>query len=142
MAMTVKKGVMKMEAATIDSANNMPMHKALDIHLIEIGENYAVAELEVREFHNNCFDRAQGGLVATLIDTVSFYPKPLLPSGRQCTTTNLNINYIRPALIGDRLTARSELISLDSRFATVNVEVHNAKSELVAHGTATIMILS
>ncbi len=133
---------MKIEPATIDSANNMPMLKTLDIQIKEIGDTHAIAEVDVSEMHKNYLGGVHGGLIATLIDTVSFFPKPLLPSGTHCTTINLNVNYVRSALIGEKLTARSELTYLGRRTATLNVYVHNSNNKLVAHGTVTIMILA
>ncbi|MDD5284276.1 MAG: PaaI family thioesterase [Desulfuromonadaceae bacterium] len=133
---------MKIEPATIDSANNMEMLKTLDIHLKEIGETHAVVEVVVSERHKNYLGGAHGGLIATLIDTVSFFCKPLLPSGTLCTTASLNVHYIRPALMGEKLTARSELTHIGKRMATINATVHNSRHKLVAHGTVTVMMLT
>ena len=133
---------MKIAPATIESANGISLLKTLDIHLKEIGPQHAVMEVVVSEIHRNYFGGAHGGLIATLADTVSFFPQPLLPSGLACTTTNLNVNYVRPAAMGETLTARAELTHLGKRLATVNVMIHNAAGKLVAHGTTTLMILS
>jgi acyl-CoA thioesterase len=132
----------KIVPATIESANAISLLKTLNIHLKEIGPEHAVMEVIVSEIHRNYFGGAHGGLIATLADTVSFFPQPLLPSGLVCTTTNLNVNYVRPASMGETLTARAELAHLGKRLATVNVKIHNAAGKLVAHGTTTLMILS
>lgn len=133
---------MKIAPATIESANAISLLKTLDIHLKEIGPEHAVMEVVVSEIHRNYFGGAHGGLIATLADTVSFFPQPLLPAGLACTTTNLNVNYVRPAAMGETLTARAELTHLGKRLATVNVMIRNAAGKLVAHGTTTLMILS
>jgi len=75
------------------------------------------------------------------VDTVSFFPRPLLPSGRSCTTTNLNVTYLRPAALGDTLSARAELLHVGRRMAGVSITVLNQNGKLVAHGSATLMIL-
>lgn len=133
---------MEVSQANHEAIKTTPMLKTLDIHIVDIGESFAVAEVTVNEFHRNCFGGAHGGLIAALIDAASFYPEPILPSGRQCTTTNLNVNYVRPALLGDKLIARSEIASIGKHMTTVRVEVHNANDKLVAHGTVTIMFIS
>ncbi|MDA8428581.1 MAG: PaaI family thioesterase [Geobacteraceae bacterium] len=130
----------KIEPATLDSGNAISMLRTLDIHLREIGERHAIMEVTVGEQHRNYFGGAHGGLIATLIDTVSFFPRPLLPSGKACTTTNLNVTYVRPAVMGDVLTARSELMHTGRRLASVAVTVKNQEDKLVAHGTATLMV--
>lgn len=129
----------KIEPATLESGNAISMLQTLNIHLREIGDTHAVMEVTVAELHRNYFGGAHGGLIATLVDTVSFFPRPLLPSGKTCTTTNLNVTYVRPAAMGDVLTARSELMHTGRRMATVTVTVKNQSGKLVAHGTTTLM---
>lgn len=132
---------MPIEPATLESANRIPMLQTLQIRLREIGDRHAVMEVTVSDSHRNYFGGAHGGLLATLVDTASFFPRPLLPSGRTCTTINLNVNYIRPAALGETLTARSELIHLGSRTASVRVEIVNQEGKLVTHGTVSLMML-
>ena len=132
----------KIEPATLESGNAISMLRTLNINLREIGASHAIMEVTVSELHRNYFGGAHGGLIATLVDTVSFFPQPLLPSGKPCTTTNLNVTYVRPAAMGDVLTARSELIHMGRRMASVTVTVKNHNDELVAHGTATLMVSS
>ncbi|BCS52574.1 PaaI family thioesterase [Geobacter sp. SVR] len=130
----------KIEPATLESGNAIPLLKTLAIHLREIGDGHAVMEVTVDERHFNYFGGAHGGLIATLVDTVSFFPRPLLPSGTPCTTTNLNVTYVRPAARGDVLTARSELVHRGRRIASLTITVKNQEDKLVAHGTATLML--
>ncbi len=132
----------KIEPATMDSANAMSMLRTLNINLLEIGATHALMEVTVDELHRNYLGGAHGGLVATLVDSVSFFSQPLLPSGKICTTTNLNVTYVRPSAVGDVLTARSELIHLGRKMASISVTVKNQKDKLVAHGTVTLMVSS
>ena len=83
-----------------------------------------------------------GGLISALVDTVCFFPKPLIPSGLKLTTVDLNVSYVRPALKGDTLVARSELLHLGRRTARLSVKVTDQDRGLVAYGTATLMVLS
>lgn len=129
------------EPATLETGNAISMLRTLGIRLREIGPAHAVMEVTVGDGHRNYFGGAHGGLTATLVDTVSFFPKPLLPSGRLCTTTNLNVSYLRPAAVGDVLTARSELVHLGQRTASLTVSVRNQDDKLVAHGTVTLLLV-
>jgi len=88
----------RFKPATLESGNAISMLRTLDIHLKEIGTSHAIMEVTVADSHRNYFGGAHGGLIATLIDTVSFFPRPLLPSGTPCTTTNLSVTYVRPAV--------------------------------------------
>jgi len=131
-----------MQPATLESGNAIPLLKTLGIRLAEIGERHAVMEVDVTERHGNYFGGTHGGLVATLVDTVCFFPLPFLPSGRLVTTSNLNVNYIRSSGPGDHLTARSELLHLGRRTASLSVRVTKGSGELIAHGTVTLIVLS
>lgn len=86
---------MSIEPATLESGNRIPLLQTLGIQLREIGDRHAVMEVTVSDMHRNYFGGAHGGLLATLVDTASFFPRPLLPSGTICTTTSLNVSYIR-----------------------------------------------
>jgi acyl-CoA thioesterase len=131
-----------MKPATLESGNKISLLRTLDIELTEIGERHAVMEVVVAEKHRNYFGGAHGGLIATLVDTVCFFPRPLLPSGRLVTTTNLNVTYLRPAQVGDRLIARAELVHLGRRTASLTARVSDGAGRLIAHGSATLMVLA
>lgn len=130
-----------MQPATLETANAIPLLRTLGIRLTEIGELHAVMEVDIDDRHGNYFGGAHGGLIATLVDTVCFFPRPFLPSGRLVTTSNLNVNYVRAAAPGDHLVARSEVLHLGRRTASLSVRVTKAERELVAHGTVTLIVL-
>jgi acyl-CoA thioesterase len=130
-----------MEPATLTTGNQIPLLRTLGIRLDEIGERHAIMSVVVDERHLNYLGGAHGGLIATLVDTVCFFPQPLLPAGRQFTTTSLNVNYLRAARPGDLLQARSELLHLGKRTASLTVRVTDREGRLVAHGSATLLVL-
>lgn len=129
-----------MQPATIESANAISLLQTLGIRLVEIGDRHAQMEVIVDARHRNYLGGAHGGLIAALADTVCFFPRPLLPSGQPATTVNLNLSYVRPAAVGDRLSARSELLHLGRRTASLTMQVVDQQGRLVAHGTATLLL--
>lgn len=133
----VEEGTMDDMAVPVE---RIPLLRTLGIRLVEFDQAHAVMELTVSEQHANYMGGAHGGVIATLMDTVSFFARPLLPSGRQLTTTNLNVSYLRPAGIGETLTARSELIHCGRRTASVSIRVTSG-DRLIAHGTASLMFI-
>ena len=120
---------------------DIPLLRTLGIRLDESGERHAVMSVVVEERHGNYLGGAHGGLIATLVDTVCFFPQPLLPSGRLVTTTSLTVNYIRPVQLGELVVARSELLHLGRRTASLTVRVTDRQGRLVAHGSATLLVL-
>lgn len=131
-----------MKPATLESGNQIALLQTLDIRLTEIAPSHAIMEVTVAAKHLNYLGGAHGGLIATLVDTVCFFPAPLLPSGRVVTTSNLNIHYLRPAALGDHLSARADLLHLGRRTASLRIAVQNRQGQLIAHGTATLQVLS
>lgn len=128
-------------SAPLEVAEKISLLKTLDIYLTEVGDAHAVMEVRVGQKHLNYFGGAHGGLIAAIADTVCFFPRPLLPSGRLLTTTNLNINFLRPAGLGDVLYARAEMIHNGRRTVSLHVRVESSDGKLFAHGTATLMVL-
>jgi acyl-CoA thioesterase len=127
--------------ATLASGSRIPFLKTLGVTLREIGERHAVMRVRVDARHRNFFGGVHGGLLATLVDTVCFFPRPLLPSGRAITTASLSVSYVRAPKVGDVLTARSELLHLGRRTASLTARVEDAAGRLLAHGSATLLML-
>jgi acyl-CoA thioesterase len=130
-----------MTEQTLAEQYPIPLLQTLGITLEEIGERHAVMAVTVADCHRNYFGGAHGGLIATLIDTVCFFPQSIIPSGNPATTTNLNIQFIRPSLVGDRLTARAEVLHLGRRTAILQVRVTDQQDRLIAQGAVTLMLL-
>jgi acyl-CoA thioesterase len=131
-----------MQPATQESANAIALLSTLGIQLVEIGDRHAVMSVIADERHLNYLGGVHGGLLAALADTACFFPRPLLPSGQAATTVNLNVNYLRPAAVGDCLTARAELVHFGRRTASLTVKITDQQQRLVAHGTATLLLLA
>ena len=126
---------------TLESGSRIPFLRTLGVSLREIGERHAVMSVRVDARHANYIGGVHGGLIATLVDTVSFFPRPLLPSGRALTTTNLQVSYLRAPRLGETLIARGELLHVGRRTASVVVRVEDGAGRLVAHGSVTLLVL-
>jgi len=122
-------------------AASIPMLQTLGIQLIESGPEHAVMEVTVAEGHANFYGTTHGGLLATLADTACFFPRPLIPSGAKVTTTNLSLNYLRPAAVGERLRARAQLLRHGRRTANLEVRIENSEGTLLVQGSALLQVL-
>ncbi len=127
--------------STLEMAASIPLLQLLGIHLVESEESYAVMEVTVSPDHANFFGGAHGGLLASLADTACFFSQQLIPSGRKAATLNLNLNFLRPAAIGDTLQARSELIRIGKRTANLEVRIRNQTGKVIVQGSALLMIV-
>ena len=125
-----------------EKVQDIPFLKTLGVSVRDIAEKHAEMTVTIDDRHLNYMGTVHGGLISALVDTVCFFPKPLIPSGLKLTTVDLNVSYVKPALQGDTLVARSELLHLGRRTARLSVKVTDQDHGLVAYGTATLMVLS
>jgi len=102
---------MNIEPATIESGNNIALHKTLDIRLKEIGDNHAVAEVTIGDKHKNYYGGGHGGVIATLIDVVSFLTPLILSSKIFSHPATVSISICESKFWSRELTNQSKLDS-------------------------------
>lgn len=115
--------------------------KHLGIKFVEITENTATATLKITKKMQNYMDLLHGGVVASFIDTVAFFPGKLLPSGLTITTISLEVKYIRPVKVGENLIAKANIVHLGKKVGVIEVDVFNSKDKLIAKGIVTVLVL-
>jgi len=82
-----------------------------------------------------------GGVLATLIDTATFWSVYLrIPEDAGLVNIDLKLNYLQPVENG-RLTAEGRSIRSGKTICYAESDVWNARGDLVAHGTSTLMII-
>ena len=103
---------------------------ALGMKLLRAGPGLASMQMPIREDMANVHNTCHGGLIYTLADSTFAYA---------CNSHNKNavavtciIEYLRPAFVGDVLTATCREEGLEGRNGVYDVRVENQKGELVA----------
>ena len=103
---------------------------ALGMKLLQVGPGLASMQMAIREDMANVHDTCHGGLIFTLADSAFGYA---------CNSHNKNavavtcmIEYMRPAYVGDVLTATGREQGLEGRNGVYDIRVENQKGELVA----------
>jgi len=103
---------------------------ALGMKLLEVGPGRASMQMPVREDMANVHATCHGGYIFTLADTVFSYC---------CNSHNKNavavtcvIEYLRPARVGDVLTASGREQALEGRNGVYDIRVENQNGEPVA----------
>jgi acyl-CoA thioesterase len=103
---------------------------ALGITLLGVGPGSASMQMAVRKDMANVHNTCHGGLIYTLADSTFAYA---------CNSHNKNavavtciIEYMRPAFVGDVLTAAGGEQGLEGRNGVYDIRVENQKGELVA----------
>jgi len=103
---------------------------ALGMKLLGVGPGSARMQMPVREDMANVHDTCHGGFIFTLADSTFAYA---------CNSHNKNavavtcvIEYLRPAHLGDLLTAAGTEQALEGRNGVYDIRVENQNGELVA----------
>ena len=103
---------------------------ALGIELLEVGPGSARMQMAVREDMANVHDTCHGGLIYTLADSTFAYA--CNSHNRNAVAVTCIIEYLRPAYVGDLLTASGREQGLEGRNGVYDIRVENQKGELVA----------
>jgi uncharacterized protein (TIGR00369 family) len=124
-----------------DVINTSPFPEHMGMRLAAIEPDQAVIELKTSRSHLQAYGIVHGGVLATLIDTATFWAVYLrIPEDAGLVNIDLKLNYLLPVEDG-LLTARGRAIRSGKKICYAESEVWNAGRELVAHGTSTLMIL-
>jgi uncharacterized protein (TIGR00369 family) len=114
----------------------------LKIRPIDVEKGIAVFEVTVDETHLRSMGIVHGGVVATLLDsTLGCACWTLAPANHHLVTVQLNINYIRPGWLGERLVCHSEVRHAGQMTAVSRGEVRTSDGSLVAAASGTFMYL-
>ncbi len=118
-----------------------PFPRLVGMRLEAIAIDSATIALDIDERHFQPFGLVHGGVVATLIDTATFWAAFLrLPPDAGLVNIDLKLNYLQPASAG-RLTATGRCIRPGRTLSYTEAHVHDENGELLAHGTSTLMAL-
>lgn len=118
---------------------------AAHVHLppLEIDRGTARVELVVEEIHTRTGGLLHGGMVATLLDTVSgFAAGSLIPDTADVLTMQLNVNFTATAKLGERVIVTAKAIHAGRRTSVITAEIRLADGKLLAASTATMFIVA
>jgi uncharacterized protein (TIGR00369 family) len=111
------------------------------MQLASIELDRAVVACEIATCHLQPFGIVHGGVLATLIDTATFWSVFMrLPQDAGLVNIDLKLNYLRPVLNGT-ITARGECIRSGRAISYAEARVADSTGKLIAHGTSTLMAL-
>lgn len=116
-----------------------PDHMNMSIERIEMDRADIVIRLD--HCHLQPFGIVHGGVVATIIDTATFWSAFLaLPEDTGLVNIDLKLNYLLPVVDG-RLLAKGFCIRPGRSVSYAEAKVYDDKDRLVAHGTSSLMAL-
>jgi uncharacterized protein (TIGR00369 family) len=117
--------------------NQLPLHRALGLHLLDSSTQSARVALDISELTaGGVGGSVHGGLLALLVDVAML--QALIPAldpakDQPAGTADLNITYLRPVL-GRRAVAEARVLRKGRQLAVVEVEISDDEGRLCAKG--------
>ena len=125
----------------LQAVNSSAYPSHLAFRLVEVSDGACRLELEVAPQHFQPFGIVHGGVIATLLDTATFWAGfCALPEDAGLVNVDLKLNYLK-AVSGGRLLATGKCLRAGRQLSYTEASVTDERGELVAHGTSTLMVL-
>jgi len=116
-----------------------PSHMRMRLAHIEMDRAEVVIELD--RCHLQPYGIVHGGVVATIIDTATWWAAFLrLPEEDGLVNVDLKLNYLQSAVAG-KLIARGTCLRPGNTICYSEAGVYDENESLIAHGTSTLMVL-
>ena len=121
--------------------NRSPYFALLSMEVRDLQWGTSLLEVYLEEKHLQPFGNVHGGVMASVVDAATFWAVfPQVERGKGLTTAEIKVNYLAPVQKG-KLVARGQSIKLGRTLALGEARVMDSGGKLVAHGTATMMVL-
>jgi uncharacterized protein (TIGR00369 family) len=121
--------------------NRSPYFSLISMEIKELEWGTAVLEIDLEEKHLQPFGYVHGGVIASVMDAAAFWAVfPQVKDGMGLTTVEIKVNYLAPVQKG-KLVAKGQCIKMGRTLALGEVFIDGSEGNLLAHGTATMMIV-
>jgi uncharacterized protein (TIGR00369 family) len=128
-------------AAVQDSVHGAPYPHLIGMTIAALAFDSCRIELTLGERHMQPFGIVHGGVLATLIDTATFWAGFMrLPEDAGLVNVDLKLNYLK-AVAGGKLRADGRCLRAGRQISYAEASVFDEAGELIAHGTSTLMAL-
>ncbi|WP_029688578.1 PaaI family thioesterase [Thermoanaerobacter sp. A7A] len=109
---------------------NTNFHQLIGVHVAELGKGYAVTKIEIEEKHLNPLGIAHGGVLFSLMDiTMGMAARTV---GKQVVTLEMNINYVSPANLVDKVKAIGKIVHAGNKTTVAVCEAYTEEGRLLA----------
>ena len=121
--------------------NTSPYPSHMRMSLADIGFDRAGIDLELDRCHLQPYGIVHGGVIATLIDTATFWAGFLrLPETDGLVNVDLKLNYLKSVTRG-KLRAEGVCLRHGNTLSYAEARVTDSHGNLIAHGTSSLMAL-
>jgi acyl-CoA thioesterase len=116
-------------------------HAWMGMHLERLGEGESEIALEVGPDHVNLMGVLHGGVIASLADAATGIAMlSALDDGWSHLTTSIQLAFLAPGGLGDRVVARGRVVKRGRRFGYAEADVERSDGTLLARANASFLI--
>ncbi len=125
-----------------EKVNTSPFYELTSMEIKEIAWGKCIMEVAVKKKHFQPYGMVHGGVYASLVDAAAYWAVfTKIADDARMITIEIKLNYLAPASAG-RLVAKGKSIKVGRTLCLGEASIENTEGKLVAHGTATTMVLS
>ena len=118
-----------------------PIGQLIGFRMVEIAPDFAAFEMDTGRRHTNPMGTLHGGILCDLADAaLGMAWASELTTGETFTTLELKINFLKPVW-ETHLRAEARVVRRGKTVGLATCDVRDAKGDLVAHATSTLMTL-
>lgn len=119
-----------------------PFLHAVHMEPLEIGDGTGRLRVILQDKHLRVGGIMHGGVATALLDTaLGLAAATKAPEQHDVVTTQLNVNFIRAARIGDELIGTGTVQHYGRRTCVCRAEIRTGAGELIAVGSGTILFV-
>ena len=127
--------------AVQERVHTAPYPELIGMKIAALDFDSCRVELELGKRHLQPFGIVHGGVLATLIDTATFWAGFLrLPEDAGLVNVDLKLNYLK-AVTSGHLRAEGRCLRAGRQISYAEASVFDEAGELIAHGASTLMAL-
>jgi acyl-coenzyme A thioesterase 13 len=122
------------------AADVSPFGRWLNGTLMAVSKGKISVSLELREEFTNPGKIVHGGLISGFIDEVIGMCTFTLEKRGFYVALNLTVDFLKPSVLGDILTAEAEIIKDGKNIAHAECRVYNQNGKLIAKAVSNLML--
>jgi uncharacterized protein (TIGR00369 family) len=127
--------------AVAGRVNACPYFRLLSMEIVSLEPGRSFLKATIAEKHLQPYGIVHGGVYASLIDAACFWAGYTEIEDRLAmTTVEIKVNYLAPATAGV-FTAEGKVVKTGKTICLSEALISDQGGRLLAHGTATLMIL-
>ncbi|KAB0802356.1 hypothetical protein PPYR_04542 [Photinus pyralis] len=115
------------------------------VNIVKIGNGACVAELKIEKEHTNPFDGLHGGMIASMVDTLTSYAllTHKAAEGVPSVSVDMHVSFLKGAKCGEEVVINAETIKCGKSMAFAECCITNkATGEVIAKGNHTKYLIN